>query len=251
MSKVEIQSDIHFCGQKVLPGNKDDNSSYQMGDVLLYKGQDECIVIDKQSDNLTIRLLSNSHEIQTNVDSLSSLKVNQINKKMIMDSKTPFLVGENNHQSIPHHELVGGNNQDYIGLSRIYKLQLQYQDVKASPTCVLCHKNLCLHVLFPCEHRCVCIDCINKESICSLGEGGNNPNAHVNCPLCLSIIKLILPFENGLEREKYWKWVEEVKPELPSGFLRNWKHSAAIIQKVYTNEQEIVVKTKSCHCIVC
>ena len=252
MSKVAIQRDMNVGGQKVLPDNKDGISSYQKGDVLLYQGQDECIVIDKQSDNLTIRVISNSREIQTNVDNLSSLNDNQINKTIIMDSKTPFsLGGEYNHQSIPFQELVGGKNQDYIGLSRIYKLQLQYQDVKSSPACVLCHKNICLHVLFPCEHRCVCIECINKESICSLGEGGNNPNAHVNCPLCLSIIKLILPFENGLEREKYWNWVEEVKPELPSGFLRNWKHSAAIIQKVYTNEQEIIVKTKGCHCIVC
>ena len=40
----------------------------------------------------------------------------------------------------------------------------------------------------------------------------------------------------GAEVEKYWKWAYEVKPELPNGFLRNFKHSGAIIQKVHIEE---------------
>jgi hypothetical protein len=62
------------------------------------------------------------------------------------------------------------------------------------------------------------------------------------------VIRAILPFANGEEKENYWKWVEEVKPELPPGFLRNWKHSAAVIKKVYIDEKNVIVKSSGCYC---
>ena len=77
-------------------------------------------------------------------------------------------------------------------------------------------------------------------------EAKPGQSCHTTCPLCASEIKIILPFANGEEKEKYWKWVEEVKPELPATFMRNWRHSAAIIQKVYIDEKFAVVKSPGC-----
>ena len=61
-------------------------------------------------------------------------------------------------------------------------------------------------------------------------EGGYNM-----CPLCATTIKRILPHEFGKEVDKYWAWVEEISPELPPGFLRNFRHSASVLQTVYIN----------------
>lgn len=141
---------------------------------------------------------------------------------------------------------VGGKHQDYIGLAKLYKIQQPYRSTTLAPICVLCHKQSCQDVFFPCEHRCVCINCIKKESICSMVEAKPDQNCHTTCPLCASAIKIILPFANGQEKEEYWKWVEEVKPELPVSFMRNWRHSAAIIQKVYIDEKFAVVKSPGC-----
>ena len=90
-----------------------------------------------------------------------------------------------------------------------------------------------LDVLFPCEHRAVCRNCIAKENVVCISDMSKFSHAHCNCPLCNSVIKLILPWEEGLEVEKYWQWIEEVKPALPGDFMKNWRHSAAIIEKCY------------------
>ncbi len=100
-------------------------------------------------------------------------------------------------------------------------------------------------MFFPCEHHAVCQECVIREKIHEFGSIESvQPNSHYNCPLCSEVIKKILPCENGLEVEKYWQWVLEVKPELPNGFTRNFKHSAAIIQKIHIDENIRLKKLK-------
>lgn len=146
----------------------------------------------------------------------------------------------------------GGQNQDYLNLARIHKIQVPFyaNNVQSRPLCVLCNKEGPLDVLFPCEHRSVCRTCIKKEGVVPIHDMNKVPNGHCNCPLCSSIIKLILPWEQGEEVEKYWKWIEEIKPELPQNFMRNWRHSAAIIQKCYVEDNQynesVVVNTGAC-----
>lgn len=129
--------------------------------------------------------------------------------------------------------IVGGMNQDYLGMARTYKLQRAYSDHYFNALCVLCHKNECTDVFFPCQHRCVCRHCIRSEQICDDRTLLKNPRGHCNCPLCSTIINLILPHENGKEVDKYWAWVHEIVPPLPRDFMRNFKHSAAVLETIY------------------
>jgi hypothetical protein len=133
--------------------------------------------------------------------------------------------------------IPGGKNQDYLALARLYKIQRPYADPHYLTMCLLCHKNVVEDVFFPCEHHCVCRKCLKKEKICSESDLRKIPDGYINCSLCAGIIKLILPLEDGKEVEKYWEWVYEEKTELPKGFMRNFRHSAAIIQKIYIDEK--------------
>jgi hypothetical protein len=129
----------------------------------------------------------------------------------------------------------GGRSQDYIGLAHIYKIQRPYSLSTAKKMkCVLCHSNETSDVFFPCEHRCVCRPCIKTENILTDSQFMLNSDGYCNCPLCATIIKKILPHD-GHEVEVYWKWVHEISPPLPAGFLRNFKHSAGVIETVHVN----------------
>ncbi len=66
---------------------------------------------------------------------------------------------------------------------------------------------------------------------------GKIPDAYINCSLCAGIIKRILPLDGGHEVERYWDWVLEEKPELPKEFMRNFKHSAGVIEAVYVTDE--------------
>ena len=148
----------------------------------------------------------------------------------------------------------GGQSQDYLNLARIHKMQVPFysSNIQSRPLCVLCNKEGPLDVLFPCEHRAVCRTCIKKEGVVPIHDMNKVPNGHCNCPLCNSIIKLILPWERGDEVEKYWQWIEEVKPELPGNFMKNWRHSAAIIEKCWIQDNDyngsVVVNTGTGSC---
>ena len=74
-----------------------------------------------------------------------------------------------------------------------------------------------------------------------------SPSGFCNCPVCMAIIKKILPDMKGLEREVYWEWVMEVKPELPLGFMKGFKHSGAIIQKIHVDENQKGSETSRRH----
>ena len=148
---------------------------------------------------------------------------------------------ENLKKDIP----IGGKSQDYLAMAKAYKIQRPFLDRDHNIKCVLCHNVVPEDIFFPCEHKVVCRGCIKKEQVCPDYEMEKYPHGHCNCPLCASIIKLILPNENGKEVEKYWEWVLAVRPELPSGFKRDFRHSAAIIQKIHIDENKKKRKKKN------
>lgn len=162
------------------------------------------------------------------------------------DDETPFEVpkftvpeqrGATLDQKIRHDRdvPVGGRNQDYLGLAYIYKLHRPYSDHNYKATCVLCHQRPSQDVFFPCEHRCVCRLCIKNECFVEDRLMSKTAGGYCMCPLCATTIKRILPHENGKEVQKYWEWVEEIVPELPPGFLRNFRRSASALETVYVN----------------
>lgn len=149
-------------------------------------------------------------------------------------------------------EMIGGQTVNYLNLAKDYKIQRQYTDPYKKILCALCKINPCTDIFFPCEHRCVCSSCIESESFCpDFKMNEMNGAGFCNCPICADIIKLILPHEGGGEVEKYWKWVLEVKPPLPSGFVRSFRHSEAAIRKVFINDAEKnLVKRSSGTCVL-
>lgn len=153
-----------------------------------------------------------------------------------INTSTVVSVTSNISKKVDNDAPVGGKSQDYLGMIQIYNLQRPFLDRAHNINCVLCQKVVPEDIFFPCEHKVVCRGCIQREQVCPDYDLQKFPNGHCNCPLCATIIKLILPNENGMEVEKYWSWVLAVKPELPQGFLRDFRHSAAIIQKVHIDE---------------
>jgi hypothetical protein len=124
--------------------------------------------------------------------------------------------------------------QDYNDFVRLYKIQRPYMSVSHMLPCVLCHNEVSNIVFFPCEHRCVCRPCLLRENIQEENlQTSPDQYSHNNCPLCGEIIKKYLNFENGLEIEKYWKWVFETKPFLSKNFIRNFRLSEGVIETVY------------------
>ena len=130
-------------------------------------------------------------------------------------------------------------NKDYIALADAYKLEKQYRDLKSLPTCVMCHRNPCHDVLFPCEHKCVCRSCLQTNGIGESREEGKWPL----CPLCCQEIKRILP-SDGREVEKYWNWVLEVEPRLPPKFAQRFEFAGAYLRNHDDPPQE------SCACAI-
>jgi hypothetical protein len=102
-----------------------------------------------------------------------------------------------------------GSTQDYIGMAKIYELERIYREKSSSIKCVLCFRNMCTSVFFPCEHMCVCSNCIAKENICAENSAEDEADFCL-CPLCNSVIKKILPFEGGKEVEKYWYVIGDI-----------------------------------------
>jgi hypothetical protein len=100
-------------------------------------------------------------------------------------------------------------------------MQRPYYRPKNKINCVLCKTAIASYVLFPCEHTCICDRCKSKEKFCSELELSKIPGGYSCCPICAGAIKLILPYENGNEIEKYWKWVYEIEVKLPTSFTRD------------------------------
>ena len=116
-------------------------------------------------------------------------------------------------------KLLGSYNKDYILLSKEHKKMERYRIHRRTrdntsyqpPSCIYCksvRRNL--RVFFPCEHSCLCSKCINRRM----------PK---QCPLCNSRISIVLNHtDTGNEHEEYWRWIEEVKPSVSTGFVQTF-----------------------------
>ena len=118
-------------------------------------------------------------------------------------------------------------NKDYLSLAREYVSSTPYRDLSSTPTCILCKSNPVSVVFFPCQHKCVCPSCMEKNNI-------GNPNAQGSwnfCPCCCGEIKIALE-STGDEVERYWAWTREVKPYMPPNFVKAFhKRSTARIRR--------------------
>jgi hypothetical protein len=117
--------------------------------------------------------------------------------------------------------------KDYVSMARDYVNQETYRDLDSQIIkCVLCKDKVVTTVFFPCQHKCTCLDCIDKNNI---GKPGTEGSWNF-CAICCDEIKIALEHD-GSEVERYWKWVREVKPFIPVGFVKSFtKKSTARIK---------------------
>ncbi|RLN86753.1 hypothetical protein BBJ28_00012529 [Nothophytophthora sp. Chile5] len=122
--------------------------------------------------------------------------------------------------------------QNYAELVKDFKQLRQFtrrRDGKypGDTRCVYCANARPTSVFFPCQHMCVCNDCIEQNNL----SPDYSPSAEwCMCPVCAVDIRLILP-HTGKEEEKYWRWVLEVKPSLPSHFKQEFKEAGKHLRK--------------------
>ncbi|CAM9874630.1 unnamed protein product [Phaeothamnion confervicola] len=112
--------------------------------------------------------------------------------------------------------------RDYASLAREYLSTQVYRDLQLSAPavdCVVCRRRPAGLVLFPCSHRSVCGACWQDQ-----------PAGEKMCAVCGTAVKRAIPYADGREAQRYWAWVEEVKPPLPPGFACEFKAAAVILQ---------------------
>lgn len=190
-----------------------------------------------QSDNI-------QHSLVKKKSSIKDIRHSKSSKVLPVDDKIIPIPDSNNEESSQQPQ------QDYLSLAKIYQIQQPYRDYHSDIKCLLCRKNSPTSVLYPCQHRCVCNPCLESEAICSLDQMTLVSNGFCNCPLCGTILKKILPADNGNDEDIYWNWVLEVKPPLPDDFMSNFRHSAAIIQKVHIDENLRSRQTRNGCCLI-
>ena len=113
------------------------------------------------------------------------------------------------------------------------------------PICIFCRTNPCTTAFFPCQHVCVCDDCIDGHKFtdestarrmlgakaAAAAAGGGPPGeplpAFTMCPSCMTSIKRLIPWSPDAAA-KYWAWVDGPIPRLDGDFCESWRQNAQI-----------------------
>ena len=72
----------------------------------------------------------------------------------------------------------GPASKDYKFLAAEYKQQEAYRQLAGNQRCVVCRQNACDHVFFPCQHKCVCRQCISSENFGPSARKVTNHGVH-------------------------------------------------------------------------
>ena len=70
----------------------------------------------------------------------------------------------------------------------------------------------------------MCAACIEEHNLSDTFNPGANWSF---CPICNEEIKRLLPHD-GTEVDKYWAWVNEIKPPLPRNFKSKFTHVSQV-----------------------
>eukprot|EP01041_Mallomonas_annulata_P005762 gene5762-11646_t len=225
----------------------DNNSAYSdMDEGYESDGQEvQLPLYDKAESRVIINRRVDYDTSKVRHDSTPQLALDALNKDEKDDNQ--------NSQPPKPKKTLPPTTLNYLNEVHMYKQHRGYYRPSNPITCVLCKTNTAKHVFFPCEHVCVCPECISKDKFVSEMNLSGTPGGYCICPVCAGTIKLILTYENGAEIEKYWHWVLEVEPTLPSSFTRDFKLSEGIILSVYVNEnlkEEDTTSKKSSACCI-
>ena len=138
-------------------------------------------------------------------------------------------------------------SKDYVSLRCDYERTLpyrcvrgQYGDIEVLPSsapCVLCREQVCDSVIFPCQHACLCAQCVVK---CNVGPPGRQPSAAdapwSSCPVCAEDIKKVTALTTS-DVVAYWNWAYDVRQKLPHMFARRFISHAALVARTESSVQ--------------
>jgi len=122
---------------------------------------------------------------------------------------------------------VAGRNftKNYADIAIEYRKQVKYiarsddernvvgAHPSSPPTCSMCKIGRCNSVFFPCQHACVCDDCIVKHEIGVLDKSNRNARTWNACPICVEEIIHIVPLQDNAQ-EQYFHWLHKSKPPI-------------------------------------
>lgn len=118
--------------------------------------------------------------------------------------------------------------RDYAKLANHYDDESPYRNIKSTEiVCVLCHINTVDMVLMPCEHKCICNDCIYRYEI---GEQRPQTEKMIKkCPVCRDRISkaVYATCHDHLENLRY----HGNDIILPSSFLSNFRKNKSLLKK--------------------
>jgi|TARA_B110000091_G_scaffold156355_1_gene166579 hypothetical protein len=113
--------------------------------------------------------------------------------------------------------------KDYANIAIDYRKQVKYiarrddevnvvgAHPSSPPKCSMCKVQRCQQVFFPCQHACVCNQCMVQHDIGVLDRSNPHARTWSACPVCVQEIKKIVPLHDGSELD-YFNWLHEVKP---------------------------------------
>jgi hypothetical protein len=132
--------------------------------------------------------------------------------------------------------------KNYADIAVEYRKQVQYIARKGTeenvvgahssdpPLCSMCKVEVCRKVFYPCQHVCVCDECIHRHEIGVLDRHDQFARTWNACPLCVQEIKKIVPLHDNSENE-YVEWLHEVKPPIPFVDRQQFARVAAMLEK--------------------
>jgi hypothetical protein len=142
---------------------------------------------------------------------------------------------------------VTAASRDYLAMANKYQRFLPYTEhvFDHKTKCLLCSLHTPIDILFPCNHRSVCRNCLSlsqlnpSEAHAATSADAEKPPLSSEkrfCPLCKHLVKKVIPINGkGTEEKEYWDWVFEsgknASPVLDREFLEHFSTNIPSIQE--------------------
>jgi hypothetical protein len=182
-------------------------------------------------------------------------QANNSHSLVAMDESDAVISSEqlpsNQFQSVK--QAISSTSRDYIAMAHKYQRFFPYSNhfFDHNTKCILCSFETPNDIFFPCNHRCVCRNCLSlppfspQFNLTLMDQKSSSEK--IFCPLCNLLVKQILPINGkGTEETEYWDWVLESGknslPALDQQFLEHFSaNTSLILEKCshYTSQSDL------------
>lgn len=194
--------------------------------VLLSFGADPC------RRNKEGYLPSDIADFYSTRESAMLLREGEKNTSVSMKSRFPSIDPNFHPDRARLHELARSLHlaRDYARLADTYDQERPYRDFTAKTLrCLICEHNTVDMVCMPCEHKCICNDCILLHQVGKEGTSQGQPESISRikkCPLCRQTIAKVVSV-NSTEDLSRARWFGTASI-LPSCFIAHFRSNKTI-----------------------